>query len=72
VSSPRDELDPWRTSSWDGAEDEALAAGARLTLPERLLWLEQAARLARRLAPEESTIPSDGVAAQTSTTDGGG
>jgi hypothetical protein len=69
VSSPRADLDPWRTSSWDGAEDESLAAGARLSLPERLLWLEQSARFARRLAPEEPAVPSDAVAAPISTTD---
>lgn len=42
--------DPWAGASWEGAEATTLAAGARLTLPERLRWLEQAAETARQLA----------------------
>lgn len=41
--------DPWARASWEGAESEILAVGARMTLAERLRWLEEAARAARAL-----------------------
>jgi hypothetical protein len=61
--------DPWRAATWEGAEEAALRAGAELSLPERLLWLQEAAALARRLRGEPSgpsgSSPSgkDGAAA---------
>lgn len=44
------EADPWAGATWEGAESATLAAGARMTLAERLRWLEEATRVARRLA----------------------
>lgn len=46
----RSESDPWAGATWEGAAEASLAAGAKLTLPERLLWLEQTSRLARQVA----------------------
>lgn len=60
-SRERDE-DPWRAATWEGAEESALRAGAALSLPERLLWLEESAALARRLGRGghvSGTYPSD-------------
>lgn len=45
----REETDPWARATWEGAESETLAVGARMTLAERLRWLEEAARAARAL-----------------------
>lgn len=44
------DADPWASATWEGAESTTLAAGARMTLAERLRWLEEATRAARRLA----------------------
>jgi hypothetical protein len=46
--------DPWRSATWKGAEESVLTVGARMSLPERLRWLEQAAACARALAGERS------------------
>ena len=48
-SEPEPVVDPWAATSWQGSADATLLAGARLTLSERLDWLESAARMARRL-----------------------
>lgn len=42
--------DPWASATWVGAESATLAVGARMTLTERLQWLEEATRAARVLA----------------------
>jgi hypothetical protein len=42
--------DPWASASWEGAELAALTVGARMTLAQRLQWLEEATRAARMLA----------------------
>ncbi|MCL4836949.1 MAG: hypothetical protein KJ058_03145 [Thermoanaerobaculia bacterium] len=39
----------WQSASWAGAAEATLRAGARLTMAERLAWLEEAAEVARRL-----------------------
>lgn len=46
----RAEPDPWAAAGWEGAEAGALAAGARLSLADRLRWLEKASAVARELA----------------------
>lgn len=52
----RDEIrDPWANATWEGAEAATLAAGAALTLPERLRWLEQARRIALALAGDRGS-----------------
>lgn len=42
--------DPWVSATWEGAELAALRVGARMTLAQRLQWLEAATRAARMLA----------------------
>jgi hypothetical protein len=49
VDEPRSAHDPWKRASWAGAETTILEAGARLSLEDRLRWLEQAAAAAREL-----------------------
>ncbi len=41
--------DPWEGVTWDDAELATLRAGARLTLRQKLQWLQDADRLAERL-----------------------
>jgi hypothetical protein len=41
--------DPWAAASWEGAARANLLAGARLSLKEKLAWLEEMGRLAERL-----------------------
>ena len=43
------DADPWASASWEGAESTTLAVGARMTIAERLEWLEEATRMARLL-----------------------
>jgi len=50
VRTNRDQKDPWSSATWEGAEESVLAIGARMSLPERLRWLEEAAASARSLA----------------------
>ena len=45
----RDKYDPWETCTWQGARDDVLRRGARMTFREKLVWLDQAARLSRAL-----------------------
>lgn len=47
------ERDDWRVATWEGAAFENLLAGSRLSLPEKLLWLEEMGRVAERLAIEK-------------------
>ncbi len=51
--------DPWRYTTWEGAERASLLAGARLTLREKLAWLEEAADLVEHLG---SAAKGDGPA----------
>lgn len=48
--------DPWKRATWKGAELETALAGARLTLAERLEWLEQAGDVARRIESERGRL----------------
>jgi hypothetical protein len=50
VRARRSEIDPWAAATWQGAEAETLAVGVRMTLAERLRWLEEMTRAARALA----------------------
>ncbi len=43
---PELQRDPWFYATWEGNEIATLLAGARLTLPEKLQWLEDACRMA--------------------------
>lgn len=36
--------DDWSGATWDGARMATLLEGARMTLPEKLAWLEETAR----------------------------
>jgi hypothetical protein len=58
VRESRAESGPWAAASWEGAESSALAAGARLSLADRLRWLEQASAVARELAAASGSAPS--------------
>ncbi|MDX1998275.1 MAG: hypothetical protein SF066_11200 [Thermoanaerobaculia bacterium] len=46
---PTDVTDPWYWATWQGATDATLLAGARLTLSQKLDWLEELGRIARSL-----------------------
>ena len=43
---------------WDGHAQAQLLRLARLSLPEKIAWLEQAQRVARHLSQSVSSIPS--------------
>lgn len=49
----------WQSTSRAGAAEATLRAGARLTMAERLAWIEKAAQVARRLgeARERAGLP---------------
>lgn len=44
--------DPWYWATWQGATDATLLAGARLTMAQKLDWLEEMNRIAARLSTE--------------------
>ena len=46
---PTDSTDPWYWATWQGAADATLLAGARLTLAQKLDWLEEIGRIAQML-----------------------
>jgi uncharacterized protein YciW len=39
----------WAYATWEGAAEESLRAGARLTMAERLAWLQEIGRLAEHV-----------------------
>ncbi len=41
--------DPWEYATWEGAERARLLAGSRLSLREKLDWLEEAAEWVQSL-----------------------
>jgi len=48
----------WAYATWEGAAEESLRAGARLTLAERLAWLQEMGRLAEHVkARREARSP---------------
>jgi len=40
----------WARATWEGARDAIVHEGARMTLREKLAWLESAHRLAEQIA----------------------
>jgi hypothetical protein len=57
--------DPWAACTWEGARAETLRRGQRLTFREKIIWLEQAARLSRSFRirkgqPQNSAKPRGG------------
>jgi deoxyinosine 3'endonuclease (endonuclease V) len=58
MSFGRKLVDPWALASWEGAESEMLAVGARMTLTERLRWLEEATRAARAM-PSPTSVAEE-------------
>jgi hypothetical protein len=36
----KDPEDPWSLATWEGAELDTLMRGARMTMAERLAWIE--------------------------------
>jgi hypothetical protein len=49
VAKPLRLDDPWESMTWEGAAKAHLSAGANLSLPEKLAWLEEINELARNL-----------------------
>jgi hypothetical protein len=47
-SMPSDE--GWARATWEGARDAVVREGTRMTLREKLAWLESAHRLAEQIA----------------------
>ncbi len=41
--------DPWFWATWEGASLASLLAGARLSLPEKLAWLEEVTEMGERM-----------------------
>jgi hypothetical protein len=62
VSAPKLD-DSWHAASWEGARLNTLRAGARLSLPEKVAWLEEAHRAAIRLGalPDPGSETETGV-----------
>lgn len=66
MTGPDELRDPWASATWEGAEAATLAAGAAMTLAERLRWLEQAGRVALALAGDrDSEVREGGHPAET-------
>lgn len=57
------EEEAWARATWEGAREAVLREGARMTLREKLAWLESAHRLAERLSgdpkPQVTDPPED-------------
>ncbi len=51
----------WTCDGWSDHERGQLEEGAALTFRERLLWLQEADRLAARLEKKRPWIDADGV-----------
>ncbi len=54
MSSETKEHDPWRTASWQGAAEASLIEGSRLSMGQKLAWLEEVGRLAANLSPRKA------------------
>lgn len=48
---PTDATDPWTQATFEAAEEAMLAEGARLSLEEKLLWIQEINRFAALLKP---------------------
>lgn len=59
--------DPWDAATWEGAELAALTVGVRMTLAQRLQWLEAATRAARMLAKATRSAEDSAEVAGTQT-----
>jgi hypothetical protein len=53
--------DPWHYATFEGAVQLQLKIDARTTLAEKLEWLEQAGRLARRLQRQANVLDLDAM-----------
>jgi hypothetical protein len=49
-SMERDGPAGWERATWEGSRRAVLREGSEMTFPQKLDWLEQAHRLAERLA----------------------
>jgi hypothetical protein len=59
VSKPGD--DNWTCGGWEDHERGQLLAGAALSFRERLLWLQDADRLAAELETKRPWVDGDGI-----------
>ncbi len=41
----------WNACTWEGARRDVLERAARMTFREKIIWLEEATRLALRISP---------------------
>ena len=57
MSTPDDNVERTWEIGWDGHALEQLRRLARLPLPEKIAWLEQAQRLAQHLAVQKTARP---------------
>lgn len=53
--------DPWHYATFEGAVQLQLKINARTSLAEKLEWLEQAGRLAQRLALQAEALGVDAI-----------
>jgi hypothetical protein len=49
----RQPQDPWFSATWEGAALSSLLAGARLSLEDKLAWLEDMSRFYRAVAGDK-------------------
>jgi hypothetical protein len=60
IAEVLNEDDPWHYATFEGAVQLQLKIDARMSLAEKLEWLEQAGRLARRLQRQANVLAADG------------
>ena len=59
---PKKELGAWDACTWSGTRRDTLKLGARLSFSEKILWLEEGARLAiafKAAREQRKTNPPD-------------
>jgi hypothetical protein len=59
VTKPLHLDDPWESMTWEGAAKAQLIAGANLSLPEKLAWLDEINELASTLAENRRRVQAD-------------
>jgi hypothetical protein len=51
--------DPWDEATWEGARMATLLKGARMSLPERLAWIEEITEVASHLRGSATRHPAE-------------
>lgn len=56
---PKRKPDPWDACTWSGARRDALELGARLSFREKIMWLEEGAKLALAFRTAREQLKKD-------------